>query len=371
MSDNRLTKLEKKILQGYLLIRNNKSSQVIEELKDSPLSEIDFVKDHHNMILGICYNNIGKHTEGERFLRLAIEGFEKEEIHYHQFTALFNLLILLSNTGKTLEMGPVIKKIKEICPDVKLAKFRLLRCQFIYACDASEELEARKLIQRINKVKKEFSESDLNQHLLCEFMFYVKYEELENAQRVLEEIKTSRNYSSSDNYIFMKKLLSHLREDSPIYIYERDFESISFLFHQLKVIESLQGHNQEEALKHWKILQNGAPYLYQDDFKYSGEKCLFSLCLDKHLKTETKISLVIDRSGKPLLQLAFEILSQCQKPIHKGHLYELLYGEPAVEKSDDTKLSRLISKVRAHYQVEVDFKKGTYFIAREDEAKKA
>ena len=370
MSDNRLTILEKKILQGYLLIRNNKSSQVIQELKDSPISEFDFVRNHHDLILGICYNNVGNHTEGERLLRLAVKGFEKES--YHQFTALFNLVILLSNTGKILEMAPVIKRMEAICPEEKLARLRLLRCQFIYACDASEETEARKLIQKINKVKKEFSESDLNQHLLCEFMFYVKYEELESAQKVLEEIKTSRNYSSSDNYIFMKKLLSHLREDSPIYVYERDFDSISFLFEQLKVIESLQGNNPEDALKYWSMLKERAPHLYLDDFKYNGEKCLFSLCLDKHFKTSNNLSLVIDKSGKTLCQLAYDILAESERPIHKALFFELIYGESPIEKSDETKLSRLISKVRSAYHVEVEFKKGTYFMLKNsDLVKKA
>lgn len=370
-SDKRLTQLEKKILQGYLLIRNNKNSQVIEELKDTPSIDIDFVKDHHHLILGICYNNIGNHGLGEKFLRLAIEGFEREDIHYHQFTALFNLLILLSNTSKIKEMEPVIKKMEEICPDVKLAQLRLIRCQFIYACDVSDEKVARKLIQKIEKLKSEFAESDLTQHLLCEFMFHIKYEDFNSAEKVLDEMKGFRNYTSSDNYFFMKKLLSHLKDDSPLYVYERDLTSISFLYYQMKVIESLQCQNREEAKKFWAKLQEGSPHLYQGDFKYNGEKCLFSLCLHKHLTAQPVLSIVIDKTDKPLHQIVFEILSQWQKPIPKGHLFELVYGEPPRDKADDTKLSKLIYKVRSIYEVEIDFKKGTYFMEKSAPAKKA
>jgi len=359
-ADKRLTSVEKKILQGYLQIRNNQSSQVITELKDLPQSSIAFVQDHFHLILGICYNNIGDAKSGEKYLSLAIKGFEDKGEDYHLFTALFNLLNLLGNEARVSEMGAVLSKMEEICPDMKLAKLRLFRSQFIYACDSNQELLARKLITKINLLKADFSESDLAQHLVCEFMFYIKYEELNKAQDIIVQMKKCRNYALSENYHFMNRLLSHLITDSAIYVYEREFPTLTYLFHQMKVIESLQGADRENAEIYWKKLQAFNPDIYKEDFRYHGEKCLFSLCLEKHLNKVKKFNLKLNSNNTPLYKVAFEILTQSSIPLKKGHLFELIYGEVPETKEDDIRLARIISKIRQVYGVRILFKKGSY-----------
>src|SRR5690606_20988270 len=136
---------EKKILQGHLLVRSNKSLQAISELRSTPVSDLVFVRDHWNLLLGICYNNVGNFKDAEKHLILAIECFEQNKIHYHLFTALFNMINLLSNTNRIDEMTPILKRMEEVCPDIELAKIRLLRCQFIFACDTNDESLARNL----------------------------------------------------------------------------------------------------------------------------------------------------------------------------------------------------------------------------------
>lgn len=349
------------------MIRSNKNAKVIEEFKSIQESDIDFVNDHCNLLLGICFNNTGEHATGERYLKLAIEGFEARDASYHLFTALFNLFILMSNLGKISDMERVLKRMEKIDLSETLAKVRLLRCQFIYACDSNNNDEAYALIKKINKIKADFSESDIAQHLVCEFMFYVKQEELKKAESVLEEIKQYRNYSTTENFIFMKRLLSHLTDDTTIYIYEREFSITSFLYHQLKVIEALQSQNSEEALKFWNKLQKKDSHLYEKDFKYLGEKCLFSLCLDKHLKQAPVPALEIISGKGSLQQRLYQVLLESKVPLSKGYLFELLWGELPEEKVDFLRLAKVISKVRTIYKVEIISRKGTYFISDKEQ----
>lgn len=363
LADKRLSVLEKKILQGHLLVRENKNSKVIEDLQNVSSSEFDFVKDHLNLLLGICHNNIGSYSESEKLLSQAVDGFFQKNQDYHQFTALFNLFMVLSNSGKNNEMAPVLKKMKEICPDLMIAKIRLIRCEFIFAVDTNDTVAAKKLVHQIAKIKSNFSESDLGEHLVCEFMYYIKHEKFESAQGVLEEMKKRRNFSTTENYNFMKELLSHLTTDKTLYVYEREFPANSYLFKQMKVIESFQASNREEALKWWNILQTDQPQLYKEEFHFAGDKCLFSLCLDKHLKrSKTPLQLpIMNNSSK--VEIIYNLLSKVDS-LRKEHLYELVYGEPAVEKADFIKLANLISKVRKFYGSEIMLKKGAYTLEK-------
>lgn len=366
LADKRLTSQEKKILQGYMLIRDNQSSQVVAELLDSPISDIDFVNFHRELLLGISFNNTGNFIKAEKYLMSAIASFEKNGLNYHLFTAYVNLVNLYSNIGKIKEMGEVVHKMEALRPEGRLAQTRLLRCQFIYACDSNDNQAARILITKIAKINSEMSESDQINHLLCVFMFFVKNEELENAKQTLEQMKKHRKFLVSENFIFMKKLLSHLMEDATIYAYEREFSTLPNLFHQLKVIEHLQGEEIDEAQKHWSKLSQIDPLQHQNNFKYTGEKCLFSLCLSKHEKREKKIHLKVHSGDAPQTQVVFEILQNLQAPIKKGQLYELIWGESPEDKEDLVRLSNLISKVRATYQVTIVSRKGTYLLVSPD-----
>lgn len=366
LADKRLTLHEKKILQGYLLIRDNQNTKVIKELLPLAPSDIDFVRSHWELLLGISYNNIGNFILAEKYLRSAIKDFEEKQELHHLFTALFNYMNLLSNTGKIQAMHKVIRKMEDLNPDGKLSQIRLLRSQFIYACDISDHQKATDLIQKINKIKSEMSESDLIQHLVCEFMFHVKFEELHSAKDTLEQMKKYRKFMLSENFNFMKRLLAHLTEDATIYAYEREFSSLPILFHQIKVIESLQSKELDEANKHWKELQKIAPDVHLEELKYAGEKCLFSLCLDKHLKQKIEDPFYAVSGEGSKIDKAYEILQNLKEPIKKAHLFELLWGEEPESKEDLVRLSNLISKMRRHYGVEVISRKGTYLLASEE-----
>lgn len=360
MRDKLLGSLEKKILQGHLLIRDNKSSYVVEEIKKIPDADVDFLDGHKNLLLGIAYNNMGKYSDSEDYLLRAIKTFRSLKTDYHLFTSLFNWLNVLSNVGRFAEMKEVLNEMEELNPAEKLAQVRLLRSRFIYACDMDEVDRARELLEVIHSIRSDISEYDFAAHLICEFMFFIKVEEFMNAQKTLEEIRGCRKFMASENYHFMKRLLLHLMNDDTIYVYEREFPNLSILFHQMKVIENLQANDLIQAGTHWKELQRMFPYQYKNSFDYQGDKNLFSLCLKKHLSGLQTNAPSKKYTESSKYQAAFDILQDSATPIRSNDLYRILYGKDVQSKYDLSKLAILISKVRKTHQVKILSRKGSY-----------
>lgn len=362
LQDKRLTTHEKKIMQGHLLIRDNKNTQAVKELQDLSQSDVDFINYHRDLLLGIAHNNLGQFAVAEKFLQSAIEGFREIKNHYHLFTALYNLLNLLSNIGRVPEMKSVLKEMEKNRPEGQLAEIRLLRCQFICAFDASEIENAQIINAQISKYKPKMSENDLISHLVCEFMFQVKIEALTDAQNTLEQMKKHRKFMLTENFNFMKRLLAYLMSDTTIYAYEREFSSAPLLFHQIKVIENLQAKDETSAKTHWSELQKIAPEVHRGEFQYAGEKCLFSLCLEKSKQTSAKVVIARNDIKGTKTKIAYEILMNLEAPIKNSHLFELIWGEAPETKEDLSRLAKLLSKTRDLYQIEIISRKGTYFV---------
>lgn len=375
MKDRRLTIAEKKILNSHLLLRDNKYSEAIKDLESITHVDIQFVNDHRNLLLGICYNNTGKYADGFDYLTRAAIGFEESSQGYHLFTTLYNLLNNLGNLGRVAEMSDIIRRMEELRISGKLQGIRLLRSQFIFASDSNDFALAKNLLPRIQKLKPDMPESELGAQLICEFMFHIKREDFDYARLVLGQMKNHRKFMVSENFHFMNKLLNHLQTDETLYIYEREFPSSdSVLLRQIKVIEALHAQALEEAHRHWAFLQEKyGKVLYMDDFKWSGDKCLFSLCLEKHLNKRRvdKVELKILAGDGPKYQMAYEILKNAQNPVRFEELYEILYGEVIESKEDLKKLALLMINIRKHYAVEIISRKGTYELVSKETISKA
>ncbi len=375
MNDRRLTSAEKRILKGHLFVRNNKYQEAIEELKLITTTDFDFVMAHKNLLFGICYNNIGKYDDGLKYINLAITEFENKNQNYHLFTAYYNLINNLGNLGLIKEMSPVIDKMKALRVTGKLQEIRLLRCEFMFASDSNNFPAAEILLTKIHKLKSSIPDSELGPQLIFEFIFYIKTEQMERAEDIIVQMKKHRNFMVSENFHFMKKLLSHLLHNDTLYVYERNFTSSdSALFRQIKIIEELQSQNKDKALEHWRFLQEKfGKEVYADNFQWAGEKCLFSLCLKKNLDkvTNEKPTLKIISSETPKYQILYEALKNAKSPIRAGELYEIIYGECAEDKDDLKKLVLLVINIRKQYGAEIISRKGTYELVNKETLLKA
>lgn len=362
LEDKRLTMLEKKIISGHMMVRNNQNEEVITELTALGESDIDFVNIHRDLLLGICYNNTSHFKLAEKHLLLASEGLLKLQLYYHLFTARFNLFMLYSNLYRLDEMKSVLTEMEQMRPDGKLSQIRLMRCEFIYADESRDAESGWKWNKKLNTLKPDMAESDLIAHLVSEFMFYIKQDEFDLAQEVLVQMKKHRKFHLSENFNFMKRLMDHHRLGMPIYAYDREFKNIPLLFHQLKVIQAFESQEKETAQFHWQELQKIAPEIHGPDFVFTGGKGLFAICLEKYLHQEKPVELTEVSDGSKA-EIFFQLMTKAQGPLQKGLVYEILWGTSPEDKDDYKRLTRLVSKVRDRYGIDIQTRKGTYFLS--------
>ena len=361
LSDKRLTSTEKKIIEGHLLIRNNQNQEALNIIRALPPSELAFVEGQRKLIMGLALNNLSYFTEAEVLIKDSLNIFKSLNVPYFEFVGNYYLFTIYSNRNQINLMGHTINILESIPLISDQQIIKLLRCQFDYLAQI-DHAGARQILAQIELKKDEMSEGDIISHLVCEFMFYVQTEELDKCEVVLNGMKKYRKFNLTENFNFMKKLLAHLKNNEPIYLYGDDFKSFPMLNFQLKVIHSLEEKNIDEARKSWDKLHNLYPETYLSEFEFTGAKCLFSLCLDKHRVAHKEVMPIGKSESATLLDSLVELLSNSQSPLTKGHIYEHLWTETPDNKDDMKKLTRLISRARSERGIEIQSRKGTYFI---------
>ncbi len=362
LSDQRLSLAEKKIIEGHLLIRNNQNDKVIDLLKPIVGVFPSFVEAQKNLLLGVAFNNLSRFDEAGEHLRLAALILDETPFHHFRFNAWFNLFLTYFNQGKQLKMKSALGVLKEIPQLNETSKIRLLRCQFLFHFEIDEFEKAREYLYLIRNFKNKMVESDLISHLVAEFMFYVKVEEFKNCENVLQEMKKHRKFQLTENFNFMKVLLDHLCEDTPIYAYDDTFKNTPVLFHQLKLLQSFESGDAKASLFHWEQLQDLMSEHFAEPYSYVGPKNLFSLCLNKHLLMNSNEKKMLQVVGSTKKEILLSILIHQKSPITKETLFEMVWGRSAQCKDDLQMLTRLISRVRKENHVQVQTRKGAYFV---------
>lgn len=361
LADKRLTLTEKKIIEGQMLIRNNQNQETIDLMKSLPTSELPFVEAQRKLLMARALNNLSHFGEAEKTVKESIQIFNELDVPYFQFMGQFYLFNIYSNRCQTKLMLESLKTMESLPLLNEYLRLKILRSRFDYY-SLVNEIKAREVLAELEPFKKEMSEADIISQLVCEFMFYVKFEEFDHCEIVLNEMKKYRKFNLTENFNFMKMLLAHLKTNAPIYLYDEDFKHVPLLHFQLKIIHSFEEKNLEAAKKSWHALQTIYPETYKADFEYVGGKCLFSLCLDKHRHIQTKVVQITKQEDLSQLDSLVNLLMAAQVPLSKGHIYEFLWNEFPEDKDEMKKLTRLISRARSERGIEIKSRKGTYFI---------
>jgi hypothetical protein len=158
----------------------------------------------------------------------------------------------------------------------------------------------------------------------------------------------------------MKKLLDNYTKNIPIYAYERDFCKVPILFHQISVIQALEEKKMDIAKFHWEHLKTISPSDFQHDFIYSGTKCIFSLCLGKHLTLAKNQSELVLAQGLNKLDALLALLEMAKAPLHAELIFEKIWGRSIESKEDLIKVSRLVYTAKQKKKVDIRYHKGTF-----------
>ncbi len=124
----------------------------------------------------------------------------------------------------------------------------------------------------------------------------------------------------------------------------------------------------------WNKLKCEARELYGNHFMFLGDRCLFSLCLDKQKSINQ--NLLCDNpkpheemilKGNKITKL-FNIFKNLNGPITKEELFHLVWGVPAQDKEDLAKLSHAVSRLHKEFGIRLKSKRGCYCLDQDKEA---
>jgi tetratricopeptide (TPR) repeat protein len=358
IADLRLTTTEKLIIEGHLNIRKNLNQEVLKTFSETSPSDLSFVESQRQLILGSALNNLSRFIEAEKHILKSIEILQKFEAPFFVFYSYHLLFTIYLNLNQPASMLKTIQAMKEI-PKSQRQETLFLICEFCYEQEVGNHSAAMNFLKEIDLRMGDLTEGDVVRQLVNKFSFFVMLEELQQAGEVLAELKQFRNYQLSENYNFMKKMLDHLTDGSPLYIYDHLFQNVPVLLHQLKVIQGLEEKNLDSARSHWEKLKVISPSTYGKAFEYHGSTCLFSLGLRKHSHAE-KVPMNLAPVGENKVDQLYSLLTLATVPMHASMIYELLWGSSPETKEDFKKVSRLISRVKKEKNVEIEFRKGVY-----------
>ena len=363
LTDNRLTQLEKSILRCAQLIRNNKHQEAIEQL-ESLKSEDRLVESLRLYFIGTAYDHLVDSGKAASYLIKAIALAEHFPIKNCHFKMVKNLFYAHLNAKNVTGMKTALERMQKLRQNSR-HELAVELATFSYLCVA-EELDGIETLMTSLEMRKDLmSESQIICFYIDSFDVRIKNENFPEAHATLEQMKKHRKYLLSANFKFMQALLMHLTEDKPIYLYDKDFQDSKILFYQLKVIMGLESQEVEVARNYWSLLKEISPRIYGEDFNYQGDKCLFSLCLKKHLAKKAPVKPNLTAPQGNHLEKLMHILENSQAPLKKEELFKAIWGEEAHTKEDMVRLSNLISRAKKRTKnLEILSRKGCYILKR-------
>ncbi|MFZ4715393.1 MAG: hypothetical protein ACOYL6_16840 [Bacteriovoracaceae bacterium] len=361
LTDKRLSQLEKQIIQAYVDLRDNRFSEIIPVLINQKSEDV-FVESQRNILLGLAYNNSGDLKLARPFFEIAWDIVKTTNYKTSQFIVLYNLFTLHRNLKQIERMSEYLDLMQELeIKDHPGLFLMLLRCRFCYYSYVGDMMKAKSFMLKIERRKEELGENQILSFQIDKFDFYLKNDQYSDCYKTLEEMKKFRIYASSFNFKFMKILLDHITLEKPIYAYDKDFINVPILYNMLNVVKALEAADPIEALKWWGELTLISPDIYQADFIYKGDKCLFSVAYQMHRQNDEKIIILENVKEKTKEELLLKILENSKHPVRKDQIYKMIWGEELQDKEGLLKLSKLVWRVKKKFNIEIKTRKGCYY----------
>lgn len=363
LQDKRISQTEKKIITAWFLLKTCKHDEIFKLLNDVSAEGHPLVEGERKLILGITYNNCGYFHKAIDLITEACEVIDQFPLPKHHFTAISNLFVAHFNLENVSEMSNCLKSMERLLKSEFSIpkKIYLLQSQFEYYLTAGANDEASECMKEIDLHLSYMDDALIMSHFIAKFKFFIKTDQFTLAGSILEESKQYRLFRFSPNFTFMRLALKHFLKNESLYVYKKDFIGCELLYDQLMTIQGLEESDQEKALKHWNNLRATDPKTYGENFHFNGSKCLFSLCLNKHMAgVEDEVEKI--ESSENNIGTLINLLTKSKTPIKKDMLFKLIWGREAQNEADDTRFKNLISYARKERGFNIAFKKGCYFI---------
>lgn len=368
LQDKRLTLSEKKLI-GYLIqMRANDFSFIEEFTKTFNQTEPHFLQGLKHLVLGSVYIYKGHSVEAEEQLKLATsylqESQEETLVKKMLFKSHLNLFYTYVNQKRFQEMKTQFEKTKQL-EKLRADEISFMIMQVCYFSMIGNYNKAEETLDELREIKSEFNDIQVISFLMESFDLAIKLELFSKAESVLVEMKRHRTFRLSATYQYCLKLLNFLVKGETIYAYDEDFKGCPDLYYMIRVICSLDQGHKTEAEVYWEKLSQIAPETYQKNgFNFTGDKCLFSLCLNKCLSKgdQHQFELRENYTDQEKAFIAY-FFSQGQSPLLKEELFKSVYGREPESKEDLAALAMLVFRINKKKELQFKSKKGSFYLA--------
>lgn len=365
--DKRITNYEKTLLKTLFAIKKGQSSKMIEKLLAIP-SLGAFLDGIKLCLLGNCYNNTGQFKQAITSYKESINLLKSLDDDYYLFLPLTSIIESYVNLKDVVNLKTYYLELVDIKKMTKWREAKFLHveatCMYLFGNN-------QKALENIEICLEKYPveiKSQMAYLFTIKLMILFRLDKIDEFSITLEQYKTLKGYKIKENYKFMLTLSKYLFNNSSVYVYKSDFDSIPYLYHQLNTIKCLANNELDEAKDSWTFLMNANPDVYLENFKFNAEKTLFSEALEKAKKDFKEIdknlfSMEELNKLETIQMKILYILKHSDGVISKEKLIQLIWNEQITEENS-AKLAIQISRLRKKIKDEIRVKSGSYYLKK-------
>ena len=335
---------EKRLLKGFLEFYRNHKAQSLAHLRMSPIAD-PFLEGVRFYLIGLVYNQNSHFRYAIENLEKSVSIFNTTENYGFIINPVSLLIITHSNRKEVKKMGTWIRELRKVKPASHIGELMIYHCEILYSFMSGDGQRTEELLKNAESLGHPEYKSFHPHFLVIQMSLMISEKRYAECKQVLEKYKkTAENAIVKANYAYIKSMLEHLHEQKPLYIYAERYKEFPELHEQLEVIKNLSTGSLDLAKKYWNRLHQHNPDLYQENFHFAGDECLFSQALEKYqdFTQETEWDAEKIKSIPSKMDRLDFLLTNAKEPLQAETMIRLIWGEDVSEQSL-ARLRKLIS----------------------------
>jgi len=359
-----LSRIEKKLLNARMLLRDQCWEEVIEQFADlKNISDLFYLAES-NALVSYSFSMKGGWQEAIIYNEKAIFNYLKTNSYSQLYLAYYNTSIYYSRLG-LLQLSNYYLSNAQPFSESKLDS---LSINLAVAANLSKVLEYDKAIKILEEGLNEIDQVN-------DFEFVVNFKlvsvdifsracNYKKSKKILEELINLKKAPSRSRILFENNLiLAILNEDFSMINWQDIILKDKLYSLKTKVIDYLLTGQATEAKNTWKMLAQLEPNNFLPEFEMkfkSDENSLFYVFVKKIKALNIKsISNAGELSGK--LKLLHDILYESKFPLSKEELIERIWGAP-YDPALDSRFYKLVQRLKVEGSCNVVNNHGGYVL---------
>jgi hypothetical protein len=327
IANNQLGIVEKRLLKAFYLFKKNKKKECLDLIQNKNI-ENPFFNGVRLYIIGLVYNQFGHFKHAIENLHKSIQELEHTQQEFI-INPLTTLSIVYANRRELSQMQHCIEKASSFKLQKDVHKLQMCHIKALYSLLTNEFKQVHTLLgsEKVKQLKEYKEYRPFFQ--IIQISAFVRERKFQACFKILNEYKKEKGTLVSANFLYIKTLLDHIVHQKPMYIYPEKFENFPELYHQIMVLKYLSLSEPDRASEFWHKLSTHNQSLYQKEFLYTGEECLFSIILDRY-KHNKKNDPINDEKIKSLTSISEKIeylFEHYKDPISAQVMIKLLWNE--------------------------------------------